>query len=59
MVLPLFHAFPVARITDSDEAISVIVRLISADPVDICFDARMTFAGRAEQGILHERSPRA
>ena len=31
--------------TDTDEKISVIIRLISADPVDICFDASMIFCG--------------
>ena len=49
-VLPLFHAFLVARMTDTDEKISVIVRLISADPVDICFDASMTFCGAGGAG---------
>ena len=43
-------AFLVARMTELDEAISVIVRLISADPVDICFDVSMTFCGAGGAG---------
>ena len=57
-LIGLFRAFLVVRMTDTDEKTSVIVRLISADLVNSYIVARMTFAGRAGQGILRERSPR-
>lgn len=49
-LISFFRAFLVARMTDTDEAISVIVRLISADLVNSYIVAHMIFRGGRSRG---------